>query len=33
MEAIIHLAAGFPVKILSPAHPTKIRFPSEDFEA
>ena len=30
-EVIIHLAASSPVKILSPAHPAKIRFPSEDF--
>ena len=29
----INPAAGSPVKILSPAHPAKIRFPNEDFAA
>ena len=33
MEVIIHPAAGSQVKIFSPAHPAKIRFPGEDFPA
>jgi len=33
MEINIHPAAGSPVTILSPAHLSKIRFPSEDFAA